>query len=156
MASNISLPVDGGKFNLRTGAIIFQNKSVLLCKNDGNNNYYVIGGRDTFGESTEEAIVREVREETKQKFSVDRLVFINENFFTFAKTGEKCHELCFYYLMKSRGNIELPKPVEESYGTVRFYWIPLSELSDIILLPKFLKSELKALPNSTLHVVTRQ
>jgi len=157
LPNNISFDVDGGKFNLRTAGIIIQSNKILLCKNDGNSNYYTIGGRIKFGEDSVKAIEREVMEETKQRFIADRLLYVNENFFTFQKTQEKCHEICTYYLMKSlQPVIKLPQPIQESYGIVRFYWIHLNELTEIVFFPEFLKSGLQKITSSTKHIVIRQ
>lgn len=42
---------------------------------------YSVGGRIKFGETAEEAVIREVLEETSVRVAVDRLGFIHENYF---------------------------------------------------------------------------
>lgn len=68
------------------------------------------------GETAEEAIVREVYEETGIHYEVDKLAFIHENFFLGdgSLEGKECHEIAFYFLMKSRGTKELNS---NSYNT---------------------------------------
>ena len=155
---NVSVQIgDLGKFQVRVAGVIILDNKILLAKVDGNENYQVIGGRLGFGETTEEAVVREVaKEELKRKCTVERLLFINENFFTFKKTQENCHEICYYYLMKPSFPITTtPPPVKESYGMVNFEWVELSKLKDIVLFPEFLKKELQTLPSAPKVVVTK-
>ena len=64
-----------GRFNYRVGAIILHNGKYLLMKNTEAPYVYSVGGRVHFGETTEEAVVREVFEETGVTLQVDRPVF---------------------------------------------------------------------------------
>lgn len=45
------------------------------------NYLYSVGGRIKFGETAQEAVVREVPEETGVKMEIDRLGFVHENYF---------------------------------------------------------------------------
>lgn len=87
-----------GKFNLRVGAVITDGKRVLVSKDVSHEFYWVVGGRVKLGESTEEAVLREVREELGVAAEVDRLYSIAEKFFTV--DGVFYHELEFLYLIK--------------------------------------------------------
>lgn len=53
-----------GKFNFRVAAFIQNGEKFLLQKSDKDSFYGLIGGRVSFGETTFEAIKREVNEET--------------------------------------------------------------------------------------------
>ena len=81
MASDCTVAIDDGYINLRVGAIIMKNGKFLMVGNQKDNYLYSVGGRIQFGETAEEAIVREVFEETGVKLEIDRLGFIHENFF---------------------------------------------------------------------------
>lgn len=96
-------------FRYRATAIIIENGYVLFAGNEKESYYYSIGGGVHIGESSEEAVKREVFEETGIHYEVERLAFIHENFFIGegSLSGKKCHEIAFYYLMKSRGTLEL-------------------------------------------------
>ena len=54
-----------GKFNFRVAAFIQNGEKLLLQKSDKDSFYGLIGGRVSFGETTFEAIIREVNEETE-------------------------------------------------------------------------------------------
>ena len=53
-----------GKFNFRVAAFIQNGEKLLLQKSDKDSFYGLIGGRVSFCETTFEAIIREVNEET--------------------------------------------------------------------------------------------
>lgn len=56
-----------GKFNYRVGAIIRNENRILMARNPGETRgdmWYSVGGRVRFGETAEEAFLRELKEET--------------------------------------------------------------------------------------------
>ena len=97
------LKKDNKWFRYRAAAIIIEDECVLFVGNQSENYYYSVGGGVHVGEKAEDAVVREVFEETGVHYEVDRLAVIHENFFnenSGSLNGLDCHELCFYYLMK--------------------------------------------------------
>lgn len=68
-------------FRYRVGAIILEENSVLVATNDACDFYYSIGCGVHLDESAEEAVRREVLEETGLPYEIDRLAFVHENFF---------------------------------------------------------------------------
>ena len=94
------------RFSYRVGAIIIEDGAALLATNDSADYYYSIGGGVHFGETSRDAVLREVKEETGVDYEIDRLAFVHENFFTEKcgmHKGKRFHELSLYYLMKPRG-----------------------------------------------------
>jgi len=71
-----------GRFNYRVGAIIIHDGKVLLMRNHEAPYLHSVGGRVSYNETTEEAVVREVLEETEVKLAVDRAVFFRSNSLT--------------------------------------------------------------------------
>ena len=83
-------------FRYRAAAIIIENDCVLFVGNENENYYYSVGGGVHMGETSEDAVVREVFEETGVKYEIDRLAVIHENFFnenTGSLKGLDCHEI---------------------------------------------------------------
>ena len=63
MATNMTLPCGDGMVNLRVGAIIMKNGKILMSGNSVVPDLmYTVGGRIQFGETAEEAVLREVYE----------------------------------------------------------------------------------------------
>ena len=67
MDPDMTVPCGSGLINIRVGAIILKNGKFLMVGNDRNNYLYSVGGRLKFGETAEEAVKREVFEETGLK-----------------------------------------------------------------------------------------
>lgn len=80
-APDLTLPAGSGMVNIRVGAILMKGPQFLMAGNTGSDYLYSVGGRIKFGETAEEAVLREVYEETGYKLKVDRLGFIYENRF---------------------------------------------------------------------------
>ena len=104
-----------------------------------------LGGGIEPGESSGDAIIREIREETSQEITNLRLLGVLENLFTYE--GKSCHEIVFVYdgsfadtTIPSRGEIPM---VEEGWlGTVR--WRPLTSFGEHCrLVPEGLSNFLK-------------
>lgn len=72
-------------FRYRVGAIIIENNCVLMAKNDLDTYYYSVGGGVHHGKTAEDAVKREVFEETGVHYEIQRLAFIHENFFVVTK-----------------------------------------------------------------------
>ena len=66
-------------FGVRATALILQNRKLLVTKDKGK--YYTIGGAIQVNESTEDAVVREVREELGVRAQAGQLAFVVENRF---------------------------------------------------------------------------
>lgn len=103
---------EGGRwFRYRAGAIILDDGRVLMARNDLDPYHYSIGGGVHHLETAENAVRREVFEETGVSLEIDRLGFIHENFFPGSATaslrGRQCHELTFYFVMEHSPGTDL-------------------------------------------------
>lgn len=146
-----------GWFRYRAAAIIIENDCVLMATNNSVPYYYSIGGGVHLHESAEQAVLREVYEETGYEYEIDRLVYLHENFFvgTMDNAGLQCHEIALYFLMKPRGILEFSQRSHALNGAQeRVCWVPIAELGQQQLFPSFLQHELPALPSTVKHIVT--
>lgn len=148
---------DSRRFRLRAAAVIIEKEAVLFAKNDAATYYYTIGGGVQLGEPMEEAVQREVLEETGIPYEVERLIFVHENFF---KRDEEtiidCHEITFYFLMKSRGTQKLNSHSTTEGIPERMCWLPIDKLDKYDVYPKFFIDKLKKLSPYPEHIITRE
>ena len=158
MAQDITLPIEDGYFNLRVGAIILKQGKVLMVGNGAADYLYSVGGRVRFGETLEDAVRREVLEETGAALEIDRLGFVHEDFFLCDqpdKLGKRIHELGFYFYMKTPDDFE---PVCRSRAVngseERLEWVPLD--TERKAFPTFFFSELARPSASVRHFVTNE
>ena len=133
---------DSKWFRYRAAAIIVEDECVLFVGNESASYYYSVGGGVHVGESAQDAVVREVYEETGVNYEVDRLAIIHENFFeepNGSLKGLDCHEVCFYFLMKPRGSKELNSNSYTRGHKEVMYWLPIKDLDKYKTYPHFLK-----------------
>ena len=115
MGSDCTVPIDDGLLNIRVGAIICRGNEFLMMENDKDPFLYSVGGRVKFGETAQEAIVREVLEETGTQMEIDRLGFVHENYFYLdepCRENQVVYEISFYFYMKMPEDFS---PVCESF-----------------------------------------
>ena len=144
-------------FRYRAGAIIIEDGCVLFAGNQNEDYLYSIGGGVHMGETAEEAVKREVFEETGVNYEIDRLAVIHENFFnenSGTLKGLDCHEICFYFLMKPRGTKELNSNSYTFGVREEMHWIPIIDLDKFKAFPSFLKEYLGREHSGTEHIVT--
>lgn len=146
-------------FRYRAAAIIIENGCVLFAGNKNEDYYYSIGGAVQAGETSEQAVKREVFEETGVRYEIDYLAVIHENFFKgdSGLAGIDCHEVAFYYMMKPRGTTEL-NSYSYTSGGVRetMHWIAIEELDKHKAFPTFLKDYLRSEHNGIEHIITHE
>lgn len=153
MAEDISYSNGHQRFRYRAAAIIIEEGAICFMSSATEDYHYSVGGAVQFGETAEEAILREVVEETGQQYEIDRLVCLHENFFSNSNgvlRGLDCHEICLYYLMKSKG-----KQFQNQIGIERVHWIPVQELENHRVFPTFIPQILKGLDMGTQHIITK-
>ena len=154
---DLTFSTPGGRFNYRVGAIIIHDEKILLMRNPEAPYLYSVGGRVNYNETTQEAAIREVREETGLTLEVDRPVFFHEQFFDEEVTGEHFHEVAVYYLMKDIDDLSSLDcvSVTERGVSEELVWIPLDELEQHNIVPVSIAKELCHLPRHLTHIVER-
>ena len=109
MNPDMVCPCGDGYVNIRVGALIIKDGKLLLAGNPSVDYLYTVGGRIKFGETAQQAVCREVREETGTDMEIDRLGFIQENYFMGdipSRLGKEYYELAFYFYMKTPEDFE--------------------------------------------------
>lgn len=144
-------------FRYRAAAIIVEDDCVLFAGNEVDDYYYSIGGGVHLGETSEEAVKREVFEETGVSYEIDHLAVIHENFFIGSSDleGVDCHEIAFYYMMKPKGNKNL-KSQSLTMGGVKesMRWIAINDLDKYNAYPSFMKEYLRSKHSGVEHIIT--
>ena len=158
MKTDLTVKAFGGYLNIRVGAIIMKNGRLLMAGNKSSEYLYTVGGRVCFGESTEEAVKREVFEETGIHLEVDRLGFVHENFFMADSgriSGKNVYELSFFYYMKVPEDFEPVSKIFDESGSEEFLeWIDID--GERKYYPDFFREELKNSADGIKHIVTDQ
>ena len=149
-AMDISFKCENQKFNYRVCAIIVSENKILAMHDERSPYFYLPGGRVALGETAEQAVAREIREELGVTPKISRALWLNQAFFTEDVDNLRYHELCIYFLMDisdtnltERGNVFT---LTEGKHTHTFEWLEFDRLQDEYFYPVFLKKEIFNLP----------
>ena len=154
-STDLTFRMKQGTFNYRVGAIIIHDGKLLLMHNEEEPYYYTVGGRVHFNETTEETVVREVREEIGVDLEIDRFLFFQEQFFDGKVTGTHIHELGVYYLMKDSPALEnLECHSVTARGVAEeLLWVPLEATGSYYIVPESIAARLTSLPRHAEHII---
>ena len=158
--ADITFEVNNGYFIYKVGAIIIHENKVLMVNNENHPYFYTVGGSVNFGETSEEAVLREVYEETGINFEIDRLAYIHENYFVadfLDISNTPCYEIAFYFLMKHSDESKNIKcnSVGADGGAESLHWLSIADLSNYKLFPEFYKTELQNMRSEVGHFITK-
>lgn len=136
-----------GKLRVRTGALIFRRKSILLVKQYVPTLQKAVwllpGGGVEFGEKLEQALKREVKEETLLDVEIKKLQFVHEYY------QNDHHAVEFYFHCTSSGEEpevgKDPEHVSSDQALTDVRYISLNNLNHYDLFPVFIKEELPLL-----------
>lgn len=93
-----------GRFYYCVRAIIIRNGKLLVMRDENSPHYYLCGGKVGMGETAEEAVLREVKEELGVDAQIERALWFDQNFFTEKVKNERYHELGLYFLLRIKEN----------------------------------------------------
>ncbi len=113
-------------------AIIVSEGKLLLCMNPRTKTYYLPGGHLEFGESFDEALRREMREEIGREIGEVQVLTVIENFYS--RDGKELHEVNIMTRTEILG--EQPESIRSLEEHITYVWAPLSELSTLTILPE--------------------
>lgn len=121
-----------GTFKLRTSGIIIRNNKVLVAKSKKFNGYVFPGGHVMQGESSIEAIKREMKEELNYNFKIENLFCVHEYVYLL-KDKKYANEICYYYKIKVDDNVpdkdfiieEIDNGIKKTH---EYNWIRIQDL----------------------------
>ncbi|MBQ8370004.1 MAG: NUDIX domain-containing protein [Clostridia bacterium] len=148
---DISYTSGNRKFNYRVCAVILSEGRLLAMHDERSPYYYLPGGRVKLGETAEDAVLREIKEELNITPTIARPLWLNQAFFTEDVDRLDYHELCIYFLMDISGTDLLNRgrtfSSTEGRHTHSFEWLEFERLKDEYFYPLFLKQEIFNLPD---------
>lgn len=142
-------------FSYRVAGICVCNGKVLLQKPVNDAAYAFPGGHVALGESNEETLIREFKEEIGVDIRVGELKWVAEIFFPWG--SKPCHQICLYYMVEG----EIPEDtrfmgIEERNVSLEFRWVPLEELKNLEVYPVQTAELMQKLDAGVQHFVYRE
>lgn len=133
-------------FGVRATALIVKDNRLLVVEDE--DRFYTIGGAIQVDEATEDAVVREVKEELGVASRAAQLAFIVEN--RFEQAGIHYHNIEFHYLVDLLE--DAPLTMQEDTKPLPCRWLALEDLSTVDLKPAFLKTALSDWDGQLRHI----
>ena len=143
--------------DVRTVGVLINNGKILVQRDINGNEYALHGGHIKIGETLEDGLIREFKEETGADIKCKRLLWSEECFW--AWNGKQAHNLAFYYLIELVNDTVISDSGEfvshKDNCNVVIGWIPIEKIQDIIIYPEFLKKEINNLDKPIQHFVSK-
>ncbi len=123
------------KIEIISRGVVFSKNKILVCKNKGNKNYFLPGGHVEFGEFSQNALLRELKEELSLEAEETDFIGTIENIYK--ARGETHQEINFLYLVKC-GKLNIKSNEEH----IEFFLFSQEELKEKDVRPKKIKKAL--------------
>ena len=138
--------MDRTVFGVRATALVVKDNRLLVVEDE--DGFYTIGGAIQVDEATEDAVVREVKEELGVASRAVHLAFIVENHFE--QAGVHYHNIEFHYFVDLLE--DAPLTMQEDAKALPCRWLALDDLHSVNLKPAFLKTALPDWDGQLRHI----
>ena len=149
------------KFKVRVSGIIIINNKLLVDKYN-ETKYCLPGGYVELGETTEEGLKREIKEEVNIDINIDSFMGIMENFF-YNRNNDYTQSMDFYYKISPKNindiNLNDYEYIENDKGFIikhEFKWIDIEDLDKFNLVPNSLINIIKDNKNEIFHLIKKE
>jgi 8-oxo-dGTP pyrophosphatase MutT (NUDIX family) len=149
-------------FSYRVAGILIRNGKVLLQKPTNDTGYAFPGGHVEFGETNEETLIREFKEEIGADIKVKEIKWVAEIFFPW---GDKpCHQICLYYIIELADETQIPldekfiahENIEGRDFDIEFHWISLTKVKNLEVYPSNASELLEHIDEGVEHFVYKE
>lgn len=149
-------------FSYRVAGILVQNGKVLLQKPIDDTGFAFPGGHVAFGETNEQTLIREFKEEIGADVLVGELKWVAEIFFPWH--DKPCHQICLYYVINILQDGNIPETdifigegrIEERKPNIEFHWVPFDKVKNIKIYPTNAAELLDKLGEGVQHFIYRE
>lgn len=143
---------------LRAAGVLIRDGRILVQKDRNGNEYALPGGHIRIGETLEDGLAREFREETGAEIAIKRLVWSEESLWSWK--GRQAHTIVFYYLVEECEGSEAcawnsTVPHKDNQNVV-LEWMRVEDIEKATIYPRFLKDEIGDLDKAVRHFVSRE
>ena len=162
MSKDILFKNDDFVFSYRVAGLLIKNNKILLQRPISDTGYAIPGGHVSFGETNEETLIREFREEIGVDIKVNGLKWVGEIFFPW---GDKpCHQINLFYKVTLTEDTQIPlhgefygiEKIENDSFKLEFSWVDLKDILNVELYPTNAKELLLNNSKEIKHFIYRE
>ena len=125
----LDLPLEKFRFRPSVYGFIVQDGKIVTMRNKSDGKLWFPGGGIEIGEKLEEALKREVQEETGLKIKVQKLALFQENFFYYQPEDDAYHAFLFFYFCQPLSTTLLKDEVVDDIESKEPRWTPLEDIT---------------------------
>ena len=148
--------IDNCICDVRTVGVFIRDNMILVQRERNGSEYALPGGHVKIGESLEQGLIREYKEETGADISCLRMLWSEECFWVW--NGRKAHNFAFYYLIELCEASTISDVGDfvshKDNCNIVFEWIPIDQIQNMTIYPEFLKREIYHLDGPMQHFVS--
>jgi ADP-ribose pyrophosphatase YjhB (NUDIX family) len=141
----------------RTVGVLIRNDKILVQREIDGTDYALPGGHVIVGETSEESLLREYKEETGADIICSRMIWVEETFWKWH--GKNAHTIAFYYLISLKNENDIPDNLFQSHKdncNVLLEWVFIDKIKELTIYPSFLKDKIYNISDKIEHFVTHE
>ncbi len=143
--------------DIRTVGVLVKNNKILVQREKEGNEYALPGGHIKIGETLEDGLFREYKEETGIDIKIKHMLWSEECFWEWG--SRLAHNISFYFLIEESDGFEIPDVGEfvshKDNCNVVIGWMDIDQIQNIVIYPEFLKNEIYNLNGQIKHFVSK-
>lgn len=139
--------------SFRSVGVLLRNNKILVQCDKGE--YALPGGHIAFGETSNETLIREYKEETGADIVCNRLIWIEETFWKW--DSRDAHSIAFYYLISLKNDADIPDDAffsQKDNCNIMLKWVTIEEMKQLTIYPSFLKNKIENISDGIEHFVS--
>lgn len=142
--------------NFRSAGVLIQNNKILVQRDKNGTDYALPGAHVKTGEIAEQTLIREYKEETEADIICDRMIWVEESFWTW--NNKNTHTIAFYFLISLVHQTDLPDNgdffSQKDNCDVVLTWLPIEDIQNISIYPSFIKEKINNISDSIEHFIS--
>lgn len=154
---DIQFQEEHNRFNCRVNGICIKDNKIFLSKLKNDHDWTFVGGKVTFGEATDCAILREYEEEVGVRLQIDKMIAVIENFFDLQ--GYSWHQYIFFYQLRDDHNelefFDGEREIEDHEDAI-YRWFDLAEIANVPIKPDCSRDILQNISSQIQHHINRE